>query len=168
MSDPQQRRRWISLGETVAVCALIVSALGVWISWQGTDRNPDAKEPSVVERKQPIALVLRGRVEADGRKLIISPVENGHALESATLTIAGAKPLEVGSDGELNASDVQAALKNLDKDKAGHSVPVSIAARYVEAGTDRRGGGRYVLRYRWEGGGLFGGRSLRLTGLSRG
>jgi hypothetical protein len=47
-------------------------------------------------------------------------------------------------------------------------VPVQIKAKYVEAGTDRSGGGRYVLRYRWEAGGLFGGRTLRLTGLSRG
>ena len=46
-------------------------------------------------------------------------------------------------------------------------MPVRIDARYVEAGADRRGGGSYVLRYRWEGGGLFGGRSIRLTGLSR-
>src|SRR5205085_1183196 len=40
-------------------------------------------------------------------------------------------------------------------------------AHYVEMGADRRGGGTYVLRYRWEGGGLFGGRSVRLVGLSR-
>ena len=48
-----------------------------------------------------------------------------------------------------------------------HSVPVRIAARYVEMGKDRTGGGSYVLRYRWEGGGLFGGRSLHLVSLSR-
>ena len=47
------------------------------------------------------------------------------------------------------------------------SVPVRIDARYVESGADRQGGGSYVLRYKWEGGGLFGGRSLRLVGLSR-
>jgi hypothetical protein len=46
-------------------------------------------------------------------------------------------------------------------------VPVRIAARYVEMGKDRTGGGSYVLRYRWEGGGLFGGRSLKLTGFGR-
>jgi hypothetical protein len=46
-------------------------------------------------------------------------------------------------------------------------VRVSIAARYVEMGQERRSTGSYALRYRWEGGGLFGGRSLRLTGLSR-
>jgi hypothetical protein len=48
-----------------------------------------------------------------------------------------------------------------------HNVPVRIDARYVESGVDRQGGGAYVLRYKWEGGGLFGGRSLRLLGLGR-
>ena len=47
-------------------------------------------------------------------------------------------------------------------------VPVRIDARYVEMGKDRRGGGNYVLHYRWEGGGLFGARSVHLTGLSKG
>jgi hypothetical protein len=75
--------------------------------------------------------------------------------------------INVGSDGDLGASDVEKALKNRDESKGAHSLPVKIAARYVEAGADRRGGGAYVLCYRWEGGGLFGGRSVRLTGLSR-
>jgi hypothetical protein len=44
---------------------------------------------------------------------------------------------------------------------------VRIDARYVEAGADRRGGASYAQRYKWEGGGLFGGRSLRLVGLIR-
>ena len=60
-----------------------------------------------------------------------------------------------------------AALKGRDENKGAHSVPVRIDAKYVEAGTDRHGGGMYVVRYRWEGGGLFGGRSLKLTGLGR-
>jgi hypothetical protein len=46
-------------------------------------------------------------------------------------------------------------------------VPVHIDARYVEMGKDRRAAGTYTLRYRWDGGGLFGGRSLKLSGLSR-
>jgi hypothetical protein len=41
-------------------------------------------------------------------------------------------------------------------------------ARYVEAGTDKSASGSYVISYRWESGGLLGGRSLRLEGLSRG
>jgi hypothetical protein len=69
----------------------------------------------------------------------------------------------------LSASDVEATLRGREKEAKDvtHSVPMRIDARYVEAGTDRRGGGSYVLRYRWEGGGLFGGRSLHLVGLAR-
>ena len=70
---------------------------------------------------------------------------------------------------KLDAGDVESALGDRDKDAKGtRSLPVRIDARYVEMGKDRRGGGNYVLRYRWEGGGLFGGRSLRLTGFGRG
>ena len=69
----------------------------------------------------------------------------------------------------MSAADVEAALKEHDKEAKGITlaVPVRIDARYVEAGADHRGGGSYTLRYKWEGGGLFGGRSLRLVGLSR-
>ena len=45
---------------------------------------------------------------------------------------------------------------------------IRLEARYIEAGTVRRGGGRYRISYRWDDGGLFGGDKLRLTGLSLG
>ena len=97
------------------------------------------------------------------------PADPSHALEGLTVTLKGSSPDEVGGDGKLSASDLESALKDRDKEAKDvtHSVLVRIEARYVEMGQDRRGGGNYVLRYKWEGGGLFGGRSLRLTGLSR-
>ena len=167
MSEPESRtrRRWISLGETIALAALIVSAFGVWIAWKSSSEN---KPTQIVEQRQAIPLTLRGKAEDEGRRLEITPIEGSHALESLTLTVKGASPIPIGSDGVLDASDLEAALKDRDKDTRGSlTVPVRIDARYVEAGTDRRTGGNYLLRYRWEGGGLFGGRSLRLTGLSR-
>jgi len=164
MSDSQSRRRWVTLGEIIALFALIVSAAGVWLTWKGSGGD---KPTRVVEQRQAIPLTLRGKAENDGRRLTIEPVESSHALESLTLTIKGAPPIELGSDGELDASDVQAALKSRDESKGVYSVPVKISARYVEMGADRKGGGTYVLRYRWESGGLFGGRSLKLTGFSR-
>jgi hypothetical protein len=163
MTDERTRRRWINLGEVIALAALAVSAVGVWIAWKS---SADDKPTRVVEQRQSIPLTLRGKVEDDGQRIEIAPVEPGHALESLSVTIKGAK-IELGSDGTLYSRDVEAALKDQDKDKGTHSVPVRIAARYVEAGSDRRGGGGYVLRYRWDGGGLFGGRSLKLTGLGR-
>jgi len=160
----RQRRRWITFGEIIALLALVVSAGGLWLTWKSSSED---KTTRVVEQKQAIPLTLRGKANNDGRSLTIEPVEAGHALESLTVTIKGASPIEVGSDGEIAASDVEAALKKRDESKGAHSVPVRIAARYVEMGKDRTATASYVLRYRWEGGGLFGGRSLKLTGFGR-
>jgi hypothetical protein len=166
MSTEESRRRWINLGELIALAALIVSAVGVWIAWKSTSED---KPTRVVEQKSAIPLALRGTADGDGRTLTIMPAEPSHALESLKVTIKGASPIEIGSDGRLSASDVESALKGREKEAKDvtHGVSAHIDARYVEAGTERHGGGSYVIRYRWEGGGLFGGRSLRLVSLSR-
>jgi hypothetical protein len=164
--NEREKRRLINLGELIALAALVVSAIGVWIAWKSSGNDQPTK---VVEQRQAIPLTLRAKADRDGRELEISPVEAGHALQSLTLRITGAAPIEIGSDGGLSAGDLESALKDRDKDvKGNRSIPVRIDARYVEMGKDRRASGSYVLRYRWEGGGLLGGRSLRLTGLSRG
>jgi hypothetical protein len=163
-SDAQRRRRWINLGELIAIAALVVSALGVWIAWQSSRNDQPTR---VVEQRQPIPLMLRAKVEDNGRRLVISPVEPGHALESLNVAIPDAYPIELGSDGTLDSDTVAAKVKN-DDEKGTHSLAVTVTARYVEMGKERSATARYVLRYRIEGGGLLGGRSLRLVGLSRG
>lgn len=167
MTDERSRRRWINLGELIALAALIVSATGVWIAWKNSTED---KPTRVVEQHFSVPLALRATADADGRALTIVPADPSHGLESLKVTIKGARPIEVGSDGRLTASDVQAALKDREKEPKdiALTLPISIDARYVEGGADRRGGGHYVLRYKWQGGGLFGGRSLHLLGLSRG
>lgn len=166
-SPLEKRRRWIALSELIALLALIVSAVGVWVSWKGSDRSD--KPAELVEAKQPVPLVLRGKAAGDGRSLDIAPVEQAHALESLTIAIKGASPIDAGSDGQLRASDVEAALGSRDKEPKDKDlgIGVRVQARYVEGGVERTGGGSYTLRYRWQGGGLFGGRSLRLVSLGR-
>jgi hypothetical protein len=165
MTDEKARRRWITFGELLGLAALVVSAAGVWISWKNSVED---KPTRVVEERKPIPLTLRGTAQEEGRVLEIAPVEPSHALERLTVSITGAPPIEIGGDGRLSASALERSLDDRDKDKGSHSVGVRIEARYVEAGADRRASGRYTLRYRWESGGLFGGRSLRLVSLSRG
>ena len=169
MSEPQTaaekrtRRRWINFGEFVAFAALIISALGLWINWQGTKSGPT----EVIEKSRAIPLVLRAKVENDGRNLAIGPVEESHALESLILTFPGGKSVDLGSDGQLSASDIENALPEKSERKGNGQIVAQADARYVEAGSERRVKRAYAIRYRWDGGGLFGGRSLRLTGFSR-
>jgi hypothetical protein len=161
--NESEKRRWINLGELIAIAALVVSAVGVWIAWKSTNSNQPTR---VVEQRQSIPLMLRGTVTDDGREMLIAPVEASHALESLTLTISGADSIELGGDGNVDADTVAAKLTK-DEAKGAHSVAVSIKARYVEMDKDRTATGHYVLRYKIEGGGLLGGRSLRFAGLSR-
>jgi len=168
MTDPTEtpaqakRRRLINLGEAIALAALIISALGLWNSWSKRDEKPAV----VVEQTRSIPLALRGRVEDDGKVLAISPVEAGHALESLTLTAPGKPPVELGSEPRLSASSVE-GLISADRNEGDGSLQITLDARYIETGIERRGNGRYRLEYRWVGGGLFEGRSLRLTRLTR-
>lgn len=163
----RSRLRWVTLGEAIAIAALIVSAFGVWISWKSSG---DGKAPTaVIEGRQAIPLALRGEALRDGRSLEIAPIEDSHALQTLVVTPVGAKPIDLGNDGELSARALENALgKNAADGKGTHRVQVRIAARYVEAGADKTATGSYVISYRWDGGGLFGGRSLRIVGLSRG
>jgi hypothetical protein len=162
----KSRLRWVTLGESIAISALVVSAVGVWISWKGDGSNKATT--TVVEKRQSIPLTLRGKAQNGGRSLEISPVETGHALQSLAITLPGADTINLGSDGELGAGDVESALgKSAPDGKGTQRVGARIVAKYVEAGADKSATGSYVINYRWEGGGLFGGRSLRLVSLGR-
>jgi hypothetical protein len=165
-ADPPKRRRLIPLGELIALAALVVSALGVWIAWESSKNSGPTQ---VVEQRSRVPLALRGTVDERGRTLTISPTDSSHALESIIVKAAGAAPIEIGSDGKLEASQIETAIKGREGEAKGTTLrlPLKLDVRYVEDGADRRAGGNYVLRYKWEGGGLFGGRSLHLVGFSR-
>jgi hypothetical protein len=164
-SETQTRRRWIALGEVIAIAALIVSAIGVWIAWKSTNNDQPTR---VVEQRQPIPLTLRAKAQKDGGELVISPVEPSHSLEGVNVAINRSYPEELGSEGILNVEYVEPRLTEKQLEKGVHSIPIGISARYIEMGQERDAQRRdYVLRYRVEGGGILGGRSVRLTGLSR-
>jgi hypothetical protein len=163
-AQKRARLRWVTLGETIAIAALILSGLGLWHEWNKRDDGPKV----VVEKPTAIPLALRGRVRDEGKTIEISPIEDSHALQSLTI-IAGKSTIELGSEGGLSASDVENALgKAAEEGKGTHRLPVRINARYIEAGADKTATGSYVISYKWEGGGLFGGRSLRLAGMAKG
>jgi hypothetical protein len=166
---PEQRRRrlrWLTLGEIIAVIAVAISALGLWKTWQD-----EPEKPVLVEKQATVLLTLRGIARKDGRSLLVEPVEAGHSLDSASLSFGGTE-LELGGNPQLDARDFERAIEKSDSAKNEepgdglHRLPLKVDARYVEAGQTRRSVANYALVYRWEQGGLFGGRSLRLVGLS--
>src|SRR5205085_8700129 len=108
--------------------------------WKSSNNDQPTR---VVEQHQAIPLTLRAKREDDGARLNISPVESSHALEGMTITLPGASPISVGSDGELSASDVEAALKGRENEAKNQTLSVSarVEARYVEIGKERKSSG---------------------------
>lgn len=72
MSDSETRRRLITLGEIIAIAALIVSGIGVWIAWKNSNED---KPTRVVEQRSAVPLALRGTVESNGSTLTIMPAD---------------------------------------------------------------------------------------------
>lgn len=159
----ERRRRWVNFGEMVAVLALIVSAAGLYNNWQSNRPGPT----EVVEKKAAIPLVLRGSVDRDGKAMTLAPVESSHALDSALLGFPGGTTVAVAGDGRVTAAAVEGAMATPRKKTGDGNIRITISAHYVEAGNERTSKRSYLLRYRWQGGGLFDDADLRLTGISR-
>lgn len=163
MTDPVRPKRKFPIGELIALGALIISGLGLWHNWQNSKTGPT----EVVERRAAVPLVLRGQVEDDGKRIAISPVDDGHALDSLSFAFPGGKTIGLGGDGMLDAGEVADILPDdVERDGEGRIV-ATVTAKYVEAGSDRTAKRAYAIAFRWQGGGLLSGKKLRLTGFSR-
>lgn len=171
MTDPQRpespKRRFINIGEIVAVGGLAISGLALWNSW----RTGDKEIAEIVGEKAPkVPLALRGTVEDKGKSLRLAPAEDEHSLEELTITaMAPAKgSAPFGSDPMLSAALIESWLpEDFAKEGVG-TLTVSIQARYIEHGESRTAKQRYRVNYGWVDGGLFSGKSLRITGIARG
>lgn len=170
MTEPTKpegpKRRTINIGEIVAVGGLAISGLALWNSW----RSGDEKIAEIVGEKVPqVPLALRGTVEDKGKALRLAPAEEDHTLEELTVTaMAPAKgSAPFGSDPMLSAALIESWLpEDVAKEGLG-TLTVSIQARYIEHGESRTAKQRYRVNYGWVDGGLFSGKSLRITGIAR-
>ena len=163
-----RRRRRIALGEAIGIAALLLSALGLWNSWRNGEDKPAAL---VIDRApKPIPLVLRGTVDEDGKVIRLAPIEDNHALDTLTVTAAppGKGTATFGSEPMLSAAMIETWLPADNKRYGNSALTVNAVIIYVEAGEPRTATQRYRIAYQWKDGGLFDGKSVRLTGFSRG
>ncbi|MBU3078583.1 hypothetical protein [Sphingomonas quercus] len=164
--------RLLSLGETVAVAAVVISGLGLYNSWNKAD-TPAPASVTGGEAKKPSALTLRAEAQADGARLALSPVSTAQVVQSQTIAFPAPldiAPVETTGDPRIEASWVDAALRKVgEAEKVGAGdlrVPVLITTRYIEDDAEQTDRSVYQLGYVLSEGGLFGGRHVRLRGLS--
>jgi hypothetical protein len=166
------RRRWITLGEAVAVIAVLISGATLWNSYaERKSSEADRAAAAQKEGKVEAALVLRAHPVDDGKKLTLEPVDSEQVIQSQRVILPaklGVAPVETAGDARIEARWLSDALKKVEteQNRAGDlRVPIAIVSRFTSKGDVQSDGALYQLAYVREGH-LLGGSSIRLRGLS--
>ena len=144
MTDDTKRRsrlRWVTLGEAVAVAAVIISGLGLWNNYQDRREARAEKAAEASRATAPTPFHLRAGTSADGATLALSPVGTDHVIQGQTLRFPPSfklSPVSTTSDTRIEASWFASALKDdrhsrqLPEETQGDErVPVMIETEYL-------------------------------------
>ena len=169
------RRRWITLGEVLAVVAVIISALTLWNNWSArsdseTARNAEARRASA----RAVTLVLTATASGD-RALALKPASTEQSVQSQTIafpTALGAAPAETTGEPRIEAAWFESALKKArgkaglpDDSRGDERLPVAITTRFLVDGEAHEDVALYDIGYTISGRWLSG-HSVTLRGLS--
>lgn len=169
------RRRWITIGEIVGVCALGVALLGYLDSRrERQELRIERTQETRVEASR-AAVVLIGRASEDGARVTLAPMRAGQAVQSQrylfpksvldhAMEVAAAQP-QIDRDW-LAAGLVRAAKESGGPAWGEGALPVGVDTSYIEDGETRTDRSLYRLGYRVAKGGLFAGPKVVLQGLS--
>lgn len=177
------RRRWITLGEILAVAAVVISGLTFWNSYsERTASQAERAEAEAVEREAgekaaslQRTIVLRATPVDDGARLTLAPADPGQIIQSigvAFPTPLAADAIDAAIEPRIEAGwieDAARAVANANPKAGGgdRRLPVAITTRFVSGGETIEDVTLYDVGYRLSGGGLFDDADVRLIGLSR-
>lgn len=166
------RRRWITLGEVLAVLAVLISGLTLWNSYR--DRSNDEAE-RVAERKDAAAkaetLLLKASAGKEGARLALAPANSDQVIQSQTIAFAsatGRSRIETVADPRVEAGwikDAAKSVKGKDGEAGDRRLPVAITTRFVRDGETHSDTAIYDVGYSLDSG-FLGGTDVRLGGLS--
>jgi hypothetical protein len=178
MSEESKRRsrlRWITLGEAVAIAAVVISGIGLWQGY--VDRREDRSEKAQEEARatSPAPFYLRASADADGSTLSLRPVVADHAIQSQSIRFPPAfklAPVTTTSDARIEAGWFADALKAdrktrqlPDETQGDERVPMLIETDYLAGGVSLKARAYYDIGYALEGRFLRGA-TVKLRGLS--
>jgi hypothetical protein len=158
------RRRWITLGEIVAVAALIISALTFWNSYSErtaseAERAAEKAEEQAADAeaaKRSQTLVLRASASRDGRSLALTPTESGKVIQSLTILFPkalDANAIDAVIEPRIEAGWLDDAVEELDPTGSGDlRLPVAITTRFVSDGETHTDTAIYDIGYRLDRG----------------
>jgi hypothetical protein len=169
------RRRWVTLGEGLAVVAVVISALTLWNSWS---ERRDSEAMKTVEARQASAhaATLALTATASGaHKLVLKPIAADQAVQSQTIsfpTALGVGTAETTGEPRIEAAWFENALKKArgaaglpDDSRGDERLPVLITTHFLVGSDAFQDVALYDIGYTVSGRWLAG-HSVTLRGLS--
>ncbi len=168
------RRRWLTLGEILAVAAVLISALTLWNSYsERSHAESERARNAALETVKKRILVLRATPEKNGDRLTIAALGD-QAIEGQTIRFPkalGLDPVEstnprIEQDWFADALKKARRATGADSEARGDErLPIAITTRYFVDGTMTEDTALYDLGYAPDAHFLLG-TSIRLRGLS--
>jgi hypothetical protein len=169
------RRRWITLGEGLAVVAVVISGLTLWNNWSeradsAAVKTSDARQAS--QRAATLVLVASGSGE---RALTLKPASADQSVQSQTIAFPSAlelDPAETTGEPRIEAAWFDSALKKAraaaklpDDSRGDERLPVVVTTRFLVDGEAHEDVALYDIGYSITGRWLAG-HSVTLRGVS--
>lgn len=170
------RRRWITLGEMLAVAAVIISALTLYLNWtERSDSQAQKAAESTHAATRAATLTLGAQAAAKGARLDLKPVADDQQVLGQTIRFPagfGIDPVETTGEARIEAGWFEDSLKKArnkaglpDDSRGDERLPVVITTRFLADGEERQDVALYDIGYTIKGK-LLGGHALDLRGLS--
>jgi hypothetical protein len=169
------RRRWITLGEILAVIAVTISALTLWNSWSERSESKAAKSAEAKQSSVEAATLVLVAGENGKRTLALRPASAGQSVQSQTILLPSAlkvAPVETTGEPRIEAKWFDSALikareaARLPNDSRGDErLPVVIITRFLADGDPYEDVALYDIGYTVSGR-LLSGHDVALRGVS--
>ena len=170
------RRRWITLGEVLAVVAVVISALTFWNSYrERADAEAERHAAARHADTKAASLVLKGAPAQNGDWLTLTALDPTQTIQDQKVSFPSkllVDTVETTGEGRIEAAWFDTKLKRARNDagRAEESVgderlPVAIATRFFVDGAAHDDLAIYDIGYAIEGAFLKG-KLVKLRGLS--
>ena len=164
------RRRWITIGELVAVAGVLIAAVSLWMNW--SDKRDDAvktEAQQTAESRKATTATLIGKAEDGGDQVALTDPAQPAV---ASIDVTFPRALVVATQGSIVPPRIEAdwiaapLLKLTDggSDRVRGRVPVAIATTITQGDTPSVDHAIYDVVFATEGR-TFGGRALKLEGV---
>lgn len=171
------RRRWLTLGELLAIAAVLISALTLWNSYRERTTSEAERHAEAAKSSHAAAvLVLKATPERDGRTLQLTPRADSQTIQSQTIIFPkalGLDPVETTGDARIEKGWFESELVKARKaageahDQPGDArLPVLITTHFLVDGEPASDTALFQVGYETNKAFLQG-TSVKLKGLSR-